>query len=89
MLNVVAEVVGVRPPLVCLPSSLLHTFSFIVRGLTRLGFTFPLSSEQVWLSVREVYFDDAKAIRDLGYTHTPLERAVEQCYRWYQCRGGL
>lgn len=90
MLEIVAEVVGQRPPWVTLPRWLMDPLALLVRGLSRLRpHLLPLSAEQVWLSARQVYCDSRRAREELGYTTIPLHTAVEQAYGWYRERGLL
>ncbi len=68
-----------------LPHILVDPLAWLTRYLGWL----PFSADQVWLAGREIYCDDAKAVRELGYPHTPFRVAVEQAYRWYRERGWL
>lgn len=86
--EIVAEVVGGRRPLLTLPRFLMGPLAVATRGACRL-FCFPFSAEQVWLSARDIYCDSSKAVRELGYPQTPFRTAVEEAYIWYRERGLL
>jgi dihydroflavonol-4-reductase len=86
--EVVAEVVGGRLPAGVLPRALMGPLAAFAALLGRV-LHLPFSAEQVWLSAREIYCDDSRAVRELGYTQTPFRVAVEQAHDWYRRRGML
>lgn len=89
-LEMMAQVVGGRRPLLTVPRPLLSGFARLVDGLNVVLPGPPtMSGEQVRLSGEEMYFDDRKAVRELRLPHTPFRVAVEQAYAWYREHGLL
>ncbi len=89
-LEIVAEAIGERPPVVILPRSLMGLLAVVVGGVRRLRRApLPFSVEQVWLSAREIYCDSSKAVKELGCMQSPFRAAVEQAHAWYRARGLL
>ncbi|MDQ7033839.1 MAG: NAD-dependent epimerase/dehydratase family protein [Anaerolineae bacterium] len=74
--NLIADVVGVAPPIVTVPKFLLSIVANIVTGLRRLGIQTPLDANQVRLGSRYIYFDACKAQREL---HQPQMICAKVC----------
>jgi len=90
MQEIVAQVVGERPPLATLPPFLMKWLASAVDGATqRWGLALPFSGEQARLSTVALYCDSSKAVQQLGYPQTAFRLAVEQAYAWYRARGLL
>jgi len=86
--EIVAEVVGGRRPLITLPHFLMGPLA-VAAGIAGRSLHLPFSAEQVWLSARQIYCDSGKAVRELGYPQTTFRTAVEEAYTWYRERGLL
>jgi dihydroflavonol-4-reductase len=96
LMNLVAQVVGARRPIMTLPRwgitlfvSLLDILGYSRRYLPFVR-RFPLpSAEQVWLSAKAMYFDGRKAVRDLGFPQVSASKAVQEAWDWYVEQGIL
>jgi len=87
-IELVAQIVGGRRPVMTVPRPLMILLAWLVRGAGRSG-RLPFSADQAWLSAHHIYCDNSKAVRELGYPQTPLRTAIEQAYNWYRERGWL
>lgn len=89
ILEVLAGITGLRAPRLRLPHAAVlfmayanHLFS---RGL--LGREPGIPLEGVKLARKKMFFDPAKACRELGLPQTPVEQALEKAVRWYRDHG--
>lgn len=89
--DVVARVVGVEPPRWDMPGWLFPPLAFAAGAASRLGVRLPIDATQILLSREFIWFDNAKARRelDLPTPCTPIEQAVRQAYKWYMEKGYL
>jgi len=89
-IEIVAEVVGGRRPLLTLPRPLMSVVALLTDVFNAVWPGTPLfSGEQARLSGAEIYCDWSKAQRELGFPYTPFRAAVERAYAWYRARGYL
>jgi nucleoside-diphosphate-sugar epimerase len=80
--DLIAEAVGVQYPRFRIPDTILFTVgsvnsfrNWLVKDPTAGS---PLSLENVPLLTRRVYYNQSKAIRELGLSQTPLKTAIEK-----------
>ena len=89
-MEIVAEVVGGRSPLLTLPRPLMSAVALLTDGFNTVWPGAPLfSGEQVRLSGAEIYCDWSKARQELELPGTPFRTGVERAYAWYQAHGYL
>lgn len=89
-IEIVAEVVEGRRPLLTLPRPLMSVVALLADGFNALWPGTPLfSGGQARMSSAEIYCDGRKAQQALGMVCMPLRVAVERAYAWYQARGYL
>jgi len=89
-MEIVAEVVGGRRPLLTLPRPLMSAIALLTDGFNALWPGTPLfSGEQARLSGAEIYCDCRKAQQELELPCTPFRTAVERAYTWYRAHGYL
>jgi dihydroflavonol-4-reductase len=79
LLERVAELSGVRHPLVVLPAEA----GAAVRAVKRFGLPTPGLSEGIVLMAQNWRFSSAKARRELGYRARPLDRTLQDTIDWY------
>ncbi len=79
------EIVGVKPPSFMQPrwsigpaAAILDLIAFFI------GPRLPISGEQMRLTREFLWFDSAKAQRELNLPHTPIKQAMQECYEWYK-----
>jgi dihydroflavonol-4-reductase len=46
-----------------------------------------VSIESVRMSRYRMYFDAAKAVRELGLPQTPIENALDRAVAWFRAKG--
>jgi dihydroflavonol-4-reductase len=82
--QIIAEVVGRKPPALRLPRWMIGPTANAVDLFNRVSSRPPLiTGEQLRMSGLSIYFDSRKAARELGFPMLPLRGAVEKAYRWY------
>jgi dihydroflavonol-4-reductase len=90
LMTIVAETVGKRPPVAVLPRTLSGFLLILLRGYEALGGRrLVMSSNQWQLSMHKLYFDGAKASRELGFESASAQEAVESAWQWYRAHGLL
>jgi dihydroflavonol-4-reductase len=89
LLERVAAIAEKRPPRFCLPYWLPLSAAFVEeRVLAPLARRSPtLAVDGVRMSREIMYYDDAKAMRELGYTHTSLDAAIRSAIDWFALEG--
>jgi len=88
--SLVCQVLGKPAPRFPLPAPVLRAASLGVRVIRRFsGAALPVDANQVLMSMRNIYADSSKAIRELGLPQTPLESAIEETHGWYLANGYL
>ena len=87
-MEIAAEVVGGRRPLVTLPRSLTSLAAVLVDGFNAVWPGTPVfNGEQARLSAKCVYADCGLAHRELGFPVTGFREGAEKAYAWYRAYG--
>lgn len=81
--ELIAEVAGVAPPIFPTPDFVIPLAANTVNLLRRIGIHTPVNSDQVRLGARHVYFDAAKAHRELYQPQVPIRQSLEETYQWF------
>ena len=95
LLRLAASVVGGRArrgraPLCTLPKAMIQLPVEVTWLASRaLGFPYPAAAAQADLSVRDMYFDGSKAVRELGFPVVSARAAIEEAWDWYTHAGML
>lgn len=88
--EIVAHVVGVKAPRLTIPGWLIPILATAVDALRKVfGQRLPIDGTQLRLSREFVWFDNAKAKRELDLPQTPVEEAVKEAFDWYKANGYL
>lgn len=87
--GMIAEVLGIAPPLFTTPNFILPTIANSVNLLRKVGISTPIDADQVRLGGRNVYFDSSKAWGELYQPIIPMRQSVEETYAWYKEQGYL
>jgi dihydroflavonol-4-reductase len=88
MAATIAAVTGQPAPRRTFPRQAAPLLGAIVDAMNRLSSRPPsVSGEQLRLSVRTVFYDSGKAVRELGYPMLPFRGAAEKALRWYSEHG--
>jgi dihydroflavonol-4-reductase len=89
-IEIVCGIVGQPPPRIGLPYWSLGPLALAVRGARAIfGNRIPFDERHVRLSGLNVYYDPAKAVRELGLKLTPFQLAAKKAYDWYNEHGFL
>ena len=84
----VAEIGGVKPPRMKVPGRVLQTAARIAERIAdRTGKEPPITYKAALWGSRNVYFDNRKAVRELGMPVTPLHDTIERSVRWFRANG--
>jgi dihydroflavonol-4-reductase len=88
--QLIAEVVGVPPPRWLCPDMLLRfagalgsLVSKVIRNPARLPM---LVRENVFLMTHQVHYDQSKALRELGFSQSPIQDAIREIHQWCTAR---
>jgi dihydroflavonol-4-reductase len=89
-IEVVAEVVSGRRPVLTLPRPVMGLVAPLADGFNALWPGTPrFNGQQARLSSAEIYCDCRKAHEELGLPNTPFRTAVERAYAWYRAHSYL
>jgi dihydroflavonol-4-reductase len=83
------QVLGTSLRLVQIPRWTLPPLGAFVSLLHKLGIRLALDRGRVMLSGQFMYYDNGKAVRELGLQIRPFEESVYDAYRWYADNGYL
>jgi len=90
MLADVANIVGRRPPALRFPIAALYPVAFGAEFWARLTGKAPFATlDGLRMARQHMFFSDAKARRELGYTSRPYREAIADAVAWFEQRGYL
>jgi dihydroflavonol-4-reductase len=90
MLTDVAQLVGRRPPSVRIPRALAYGVAVVSEALAHATGKAPLATvDGVRMARYTMYFSDAKARRELGYTARPYREGLADAVAWFRQAGML
>ncbi|MDF1513158.1 MAG: NAD-dependent epimerase/dehydratase family protein [Anaerolineae bacterium] len=85
LMRIVAEATGSAYPRITLKKSVIRALAFLTYALSRKGIRIPgVDPIQLYLSSYNMYFDQSKAVKELGFDPFGVRHAVEQAVTWYQ-----
>jgi dihydroflavonol-4-reductase len=87
--GMVAQVVGVAPPVFTLPDALLPLVASAVEALRQAGVNLPVDAAQVRLGARQIHFDYQRTHDELGAPQIDMYRSLTDTYAWYAAHGYL
>jgi len=88
-LELIAEVVGAKPPRWSFPTGLLRALAGPVSAIDR-RFSLPFSGEILYKAGYNFYYDTSKAQQELGLqTPHSIKEAISESYTWYRHQGVL
>jgi dihydroflavonol-4-reductase len=83
-----APYTGIRAPRVRLPHGAALAFAVVLEGVSRVSGREPLASRAaVRMAAKRMFFDPAKAIRELGLPQTPVDEALRDAVDWFWAHG--
>jgi dihydroflavonol-4-reductase len=88
-LRIIGEVLKVPVNRLQIPRWTLPVVAEWVGLLQRLGVQMPMDRGRVLLCGRYMYYDNRKAVRELGLKLHPFEETVRDTFQWYAAHGFL
>ena len=90
MLAEIARVVGRKPPRVRLPIAPLYPLAFVAEGVGLITGRKPfLTLDGLRMARHHMFFNDAKARRELGYSMRPYREGIADAITWFRRHGYL
>ena len=90
MLAEIARVVGRKPPRVRLPIAPLYPLAFVAEGVGLITGREPfLTLDGLRMARHHMFFNDAKARRELGYSTRPYREGIADAITWFRRHGYL
>src|SRR6266566_4375730 len=88
MLADIAQIVGRRPPTLRFPIAALYPVALGAEWWARLTGTEPFATtDGLRMARHHMFFNDAKARRELGYTSRPYREAIADAIAWFKQAG--
>lgn len=89
ILTAVAELCGRRPPTLRLPRLAVYPVAWVSETWARLtnGPEPQATLDGLRMAAKKMYFDDARARRELGYTSRPARVALADALAWFRAAG--
>lgn len=86
--DMLAEITGLPSPRIRLPHAIPLAFAQVSELWASLRGKPPrVSPESVRMSMKRMFFDAGKAVRELGMPQSPVEDALERAVRWFRDHG--
>lgn len=86
----IAAVLGVRPPRGVIPPAVVAPLARLVDGANGVSpRPLPLSGDLLRMGARYLYASNDKAVRELGFSVTPLRATIEGAVAWLRAEGHL
>lgn len=85
--SLIAECVGVAPPLLPTPNRLIPIVAKIIERLRSLGIKTPVNADQVRLGAKFVHFDASRSYRELYQPQIDMRQSVQETVAWYRHMG--
>jgi dihydroflavonol-4-reductase len=90
MLAEIARVVGRKPPRVRLPIAPLYPLALVAEGVALITGREPfLTLDGLRMARHHMFFNDAKARRELGYSTRPYRESIADAITWFRRHGYL
>lgn len=90
MLAAIAAIVGRRPPTLAFPIAALYPVAFAAEAWARLTGREPFATvDGLRMARHYMFFNDAKARRELGYTSRPYREGLADAIAWFRQAGYL
>jgi len=90
MLADIAGMVGRKPPTVNLPRAAVYPIAFVSEQIARFTGKAPFATiDGIRMSRYRMFFTDAKARAELGYTARPYAQGLSDAIAWFRQEGRL
>lgn len=85
LFSLISKELNVKPPRIKFPSWLTIIYGTLGSFFARvLNYKPTLSKEFAIASTKYFFYDNSKAINELGLTLTPISDAIHECYEWFK-----
>lgn len=91
ILTVVARLCGHRPPRIALPRRAIYPVAWVSELVARVtrGPEPQVTVDALDMAAKKMYFDSARARRELGYVSRPPAEAIADALAWFRAAGQL
>ncbi len=90
MLADIARIVGRKPPRLRMPRAAIYPIAYAAEAVARLRNVEPfVTLDGLRMSRYRMFFDDAKARRELGYVSRPYREGLSDAIAWFRAHGYL
>ena len=90
MLADIARLVGRRPPTLKIPRAAVYPIAYGAEMMARIRGVEPfVTLDGLRMSRHHMFFDDAKARRELGYVSRPYREGIADAIGWFRAHGRL
>jgi dihydroflavonol-4-reductase len=79
----IGEVLGIPVRTVTIPQFVIPPLGKVINILHRLRVNIPIERGRILISREYLYYDNSKAVRELGLQVRPFSESVYSAYRWY------
>jgi dihydroflavonol-4-reductase len=89
MLDMLSAITGKSAPRLAVPHFIPLAVAYVDEMILAryFGKTPQVSFYSVQMSQKVMYYDSAKAVRELGLPQSPIEQALEKAVRWFETNG--
>src|SRR5271170_3974916 len=90
MLADISRLVGRRPPTLKLPRALIYPIAYGAEFAAKVSGSEPfVTLDGLRMARHHMFFDDAKARRELGYVSRPYREGLSDAIAWFRSHGAL
>ena len=90
MLADIARLVGRRPPTLKIPRAAVYPAAYAAETMARIRGAEPfITVDGLRMARHHMFFDDAKARRELGYASRPYREGLADAIAWFRAHGRL
>ncbi|MBA4383184.1 MAG: nucleoside-diphosphate sugar epimerase [Anaerolinea sp.] len=82
-MSIICNAIGVPLRYLRLPNWIIPPAAEGVGAMLKMGFRLPLDRGRVYLSPRYMFYDNQKAVNELGLKTRPFSETVTDAYQWY------
>ena len=88
-MEMIRQELGTRVPLLDIPGWCLPILAELIHVATRLGVDLPVNREAVLMARQYLYYDNRKAVDELGLQVRPFTESIRDTFDWYAKHGYL
>ncbi len=82
-----AQVVGRQPARIPISRGMLYGLARLMDATRSLGLKLPANGDQMRFTAETLWFDSAKARRELGLSTRPYRETAQRAFEWYKMKG--